>query len=600
MNMRNRAFQSGWTLRVMLLLVAVSATLIVVAKKKPRAKSVQPVITTTLSENDAKRFRYFYLEAVRQQHKDNYAASFDLLRHCLDINPSAPEAYFALSSYYSEMHDDSTMLACMEKAAQLSPENVTYLERLGQVLIKTHDYSKATEVYEQLAATSPARTDVLGILLQLYQHADNYDKVIATLDRIETMEGSSEDLTLSKMQVYAMQGDKKKEIKELRNLARQHPNDYKYRVMIGNWLLQNGKEKEALSEYNNVLKKEPDNIMAQMSLLDYYKAQHQDSLARAQAEQLLLSPNTEQESKVLLLRQLISDNEEQGGDSTEILGIFRKILRQPQENASMAELCAAYMSLKNMPEDSVNAVYEKVIDIEPDNVGARLQLLQSAWKKSDYDRIVALSKPGVEYHPDNIWFYYFLGLAYAQKDESELELNILRKGVEQANEESSKDIVSDFYAMIGDLLHEKGQNEEAYAAYDSCLQWKPDNIGCLNNYAYFLSEEGRELPKAEQMSYRTVKSEPGNATYLDTYAWILFKQQRFEEARIYIDQAVAADSAQSAVIIEHAGDIYMMSGDTAKALEYWQKALELDEEENALLQRKIKLKKYIEEEKKTK
>ena len=576
-------------------MLAVSATLFVAARKKPRAKTVQPVVVTALSENDAKRFKYFFLEAVRQQQAGHFAAAFDLLNHCLEINPYAPEAYFALSSYYSEMKDDSTMLVCMEKAARLSPDNFTYLERLGQVYIKTHDFDKATEVYEQLAANSPGRTDVLGILLQLYQHADNYDKVIATLDRIETLEGSSEDLTLSKMQVYSIKGDKKKEIKELRNLARQHPNDYKYRVMIGNWLLQNGKEKEALSEYNNVLKKEPDNILAQMSLLDYYKAQNQDSLAHAQTERLLLSPNTEPESKIMLLRQLISDNEQQGGDSTEVLDLFGKILAQPQENASMAELCAAYMSLKKMPEDTINTVYKRIVDIEPDNVGARLQLLQSAWKKKDFGQVIAIAKPGVEYNPDNIWFYYFLGLAYAQNDESELELNILRKGVEQANEESNKDIVSDFYAMIGDLLHEQGKYDEAYAAYDSCLQWKPDNIGCLNNYAYFLSVEGRDLPKAEQMSYRTVKAEPGNATYLDTYAWILFKQQRFEEARIYIDQAVAADSAQSAVIVEHAGDIYMLAGDSAKAMEYWQKALDLDEEENALLQRKIKLKKYIEE-----
>ena len=593
--MRNKAYQSGWTLRLILLMLAVSATLFVAARKKPRAKTVQPVVVTALSENDAKRFKYFFLEAVRQQQAGHFAAAFDLLNHCLEINPNAPEAYFALSSYYSEMKDDSTMLVCMEKAARLSPDNFTYLERLGQVYIKTHDFDKATEVYEQLAANSPGRTDVLGILLQLYQHADNYDKVIATLDRIETLEGSSEDLTLSKMQVYSIKGDKKKEIKELRNLARQHPNDYKYRVMIGNWLLQNGKEKEALSEYNNVLKKEPDNILAQMSLLDYYKAQNQDSLAHAQTERLLLSPNTEPESKIMLLRQLISDNEQQGGDSTEVLDLFGKILAQPQENASMAELCAAYMSLKKMPEDTINTVYKRIVDIEPDNVGARLQLLQSAWKKKDFGQVIAIAKPGVEYNPDNIWFYYFLGLAYAQNDESELELNILRKGVEQANEESNKDIVSDFYAMIGDLLHEQGKYDEAYAAYDSCLQWKPDNIGCLNNYAYFLSVEGRDLPKAEQMSYRTVKAEPGNATYLDTYAWILFKQQRFEEARIYIDQAVAADSAQSAVIVEHAGDIYMLAGDSAKAMEYWQKALDLDEEENALLQRKIKLKKYIEE-----
>ena len=595
MSKRYKTCRNGWTLRLVLLLLAVSATLFVAAKKKPRAKTVQPVVISALSENDAKRFKYFYLEAVRQQQAGHFAAAYDLFLHCLEINPFAPEAYFALSSYYSEMKDDSTMLVCMEKAARLSPDNFTYLERLGQVYIKTHEFNKATEVYEQLASNSPGRTDVLGILLQLYQHADNYDKVIATLDRIETLEGSSEDLTLSKMQVYSIKGDKKKEIKELRNLARQHPNDYKYRVMIGNWLLQNGKEKEALSEYNSVLKKEPDNIMAQMSLLDYYKAQNQDSLARAQTERLLLSSNTEIESKILLLRQLISDSEQNGGDSTEVLDIFGKILAQPQENAGMAELCAAYMSLKKMPEDTVNTVYERIIDIEPDNAGARLQLLQSAWKKKDFNKVIALAKPGVEYNPSNIWFYYFLGLAYAQNDESELELNTLRKGVEQADEESNKDIVSDFYAMIGDLLHEQGKNEEAYAAYDSCLQWKPDNIGCLNNYAYFLSEEGRELLKAEQMSYRTVKAEPGNSTFLDTYAWILFKQQRFEEARIYIDQAVAADSAQSAVIVEHAGDIYMMAGDSAKALEYWRKALELDEEENALLQRKIKLKKYIEE-----
>ena len=99
--------------------------------------------------------------------------------------------YYALSAYYSEMHDDAAMLACMEKAAELSPDNYTYLERLGQVYIKTHDYGKATEVYERLADNNPGRTDVLGILMQLYENENSYDKVIATLDRIETIEGSN-------------------------------------------------------------------------------------------------------------------------------------------------------------------------------------------------------------------------------------------------------------------------------------------------------------------------------------------------------------------------------------------------------------------------
>ena len=75
---------------------------------------------------------------------------------------------------------------------------------------------------------------------------------------------------------------------------------------------------------------------------------------------------------------------------------------------------------------------------------------------------------------------------------------------------------------------------EAYAAYDSSLVYNPSNIGALNNYAYYLSVERRDLDKAEEMSYKTVKAEPNNSTYLDTYAWILFEKGNYAEARIYI------------------------------------------------------------------
>ena len=145
---------------------------------------------------------------------------------------------------------------------------------------------------------------------------------------------------------------------------------------------------------------------------------------------------------------------------------------------------------------------------------------------------------------------------------------------------------------MGDILHQKGQAAAAYAAYDSCLVWKDDNIGCLNNYAYYLSEEGEQLDKAEQMSYKTIKAEPKNSTYLDTYAWILFMQERYEESKIYIDQAVQNDSTVSEVILEHAGDIYAKVGDMDKALDYWQQAREKGADSKVLI-RKIKLRKYL-------
>ena len=95
------------------------------------------------------------------------------------------------------------------------------------------------------------------------------------------------------------------------------------------------------------------------------------------------------------------------------------------------------------------------------------------------------------------------------------------------------------------------------------------------------------------MSYRTVKAEPNNSTYLDTYAWILFMQGRYEEAKIYIEQAVRNNTSQDNVITEHAGDIYIMCNEADKAVEYWQKALEQGSESKELLEKKIKNQKYI-------
>ena len=94
------------------------------------------------------------------------------------------------------------------------------------------------------------------------------------------------------------------------------------------------------------------------------------------------------------------------------------------------------------------------------------------------------------------------------------------------------------------------------------------------------------------MSFRTIKAEPTNSTYLDTYAWILFMQERYEEAKIYIDQAVQNDSVPNAVIIEHAGDIYALNKDMQKAVEYWKQAQEAGGNSKVLM-RKIRQKKFL-------
>ena len=94
------------------------------------------------------------------------------------------------------------------------------------------------------------------------------------------------------------------------------------------------------------------------------------------------------------------------------------------------------------------------------------------------------------------------------------------------------------------------------------------------------------------MSYRVIKDQPNNGTYLDTYAWLLFLKKRYAEAQVYIDQALKNDSTslKSKVVLEHAGDIHAMNGNAEKAVEYWKMALK-EGADKAVINRKIKLKK---------
>lgn len=547
-----------------------------------------------LTYNESQRLKYFYYEAINQQEKNNYSDAFELLRHCLTIDPTAPEVNFTIAAYYGAMKNDSLAMQSYEKAAAMSPANATFQERLAQMYIGTKDMEKAAQAYENIYQANRSRTDVLYTLMKLYNYMEDYDQMLRTLDRIEAVEGSNEEIAISRMGIYEELGDKKKALNVLKKLTEEHPLDMNYRVMMGNWLLQNGKSFEALKEYNKVLEAEPGNQEVRMSLLDYYRTVGKDSTARMLQEQLLISPNTPSQTKMQLMKNVVAENEQQGGDSTKVLDLFARILQEPQENADMVQLCAAYMSLKEMPQDTINAMLEKALEIEPDEASVRQQLIQALWEEKDFDRVIQVCIPATEYNPEEMVFYYFLGMAYFQKNDKDNALEAFRQGVTQINEQTNKNLASDFYAIMGDILHEKDRTEEAFAAYDSALQWKPDNSFALNNYAYFLCLEGKDLQKAEQMSYKSIKADPTNANNLDTYAWILFNQERYEEAKTYIEQAIANDSVPSSTVLEHAGDIYANCDDMEKAMEYWQKAYELGDG-SPLLARKIKLKKYIKE-----
>ena len=120
-------------------------------------------------------------------------------------------------------------------------------------------------------------------------------------------------------------------------------------------------------------------------------------------------------------------------------------------------------------------------------------------------------------------------------------------------------------SIIGDTLHAMGENRKAYKAYEAALKIDPQYCPVLNNYAYFLSLEKRKMCKATKMSRITVEKEPDNATYLDTYGWILYLRGKAKEAKPYFKHAMIYGGKESQVILEHYSKVLEKLGEKDRA-----------------------------------
>lgn len=576
------------------LLVAVWTLVSCGTVKSTREKPAVALAQSSLTPEQQRKYDYFFLEAMRLKEKKDYASAFGLLQHCLDIHPNAASALYEVSQYYMFLRQVPQGQEALEKAVANAPDNYWYSQGLASLYQQQNELDKAVTLLEQMVVRFPAKQDPLFNLLDLYGRQEKYDEVISTLNRLEKRMGKNEQLSMEKFRIYLQMKDDKKAFQEIESLVQEYPMDMRYQVILGDVYLQNGKKQEAYDVYQKVLAAEPDNPMAIFSMASYYKQTGQEELYQQQLDTLLLNKKVTPDTKVGVMRQMIVENEQADKDSTQIIALFDRIMKQEQDDPQIPMLYAQYLLSKNMEAESV-PVLEQVVDLDPTNNAARMMLIGAAVKKEDYKQIIKVCEPGIEATPDALEFYYYLAIAYNQAEKPDSVISICKRALEHTTADSKKEIVSDFYSILGDMYHTQKQMKEAYAAYDSALVYNPSNIGALNNYAYYLSVERRDLDKAEEMSYKTVKAEPNNATYLDTYAWILFEKGNYAEARIYIDNAMKSEGGdESDVIVEHCGDIYYMTGDVDGALTYWKKALEMGSESKTLKQ-KIEKKKYIAE-----
>lgn len=548
-------------------------------------------------------FDYFYLEAEKSRLAEDYSSAAELYQHCLDINPNAPEALYNLGLIKFYLREDSAGTAMLRRATELDPGNPWYLETLASIYMSRHDAKQAVPVLEKMATIQRRRSDILSQLASIYKSEGETQKAIDVLERIELLEGKQTQLSAEKYALYMDLGEQEKAFGELQALCDEFPHDMNCRVFMGIQYMQSGEQEKAWETFQAVRQKEPGNPNLQLAFMDYYETVGDTARCTHLRDSLLLSPDIDSDLRVTLMRGYIDRSRRDTSLVEPMKKAFDAVLAMPQKDAQLLSLKAAYQIYTKEGEDVVAETMQKILDVDPANQTAMSHLLQYYAKKNDIPAIEDLCRRGVNAYPEELAYHYYLGVSLYQQEKLSEAAEVFRQGLRTRDEEASLELVSDMFAILGDLYHQQNQVQQAFESYDSALVYKDDNISCLNNYAYYLSLRGERLDEAEEMSYRTIKAEPQNTTYLDTYAWILFMKENYTEARIYMDKVVNPEAPEDSIladprlqgnVIEHAGDIYSQLGDNEQALRLWQMAVrKKDDTCTPVIGKKIKKRRYI-------
>ena len=488
------------------------------------------------------KFDYIFQEAMRQKLANKYDAAIDLFDYCHQLDPSSGAVLYELSELYRYVKNDSLAIHALEDACKLYPKNYWYKNRLVTLYLESRRTDEDLKTAEEMARLFPEKEEVLWMLHDLYESKNDYANMVKVLDKIEVKEGKSEKLSMMKFGLFVQMNDEKRAFEEMEKLADEYPNDLRYQVVIGDLYLDAGKKEEALKQYKMVEAQDSTNMTLLLSMANFYHQEGDEARYQEYISKVLTHKDVDDVTRVRMLGVLVRENLDTHADSTYLLALFDKVLQEPQEHTDILELKVRYMDTKKMPVEDQKPILRRILEIDPEHDMARHMLLKYAVEENDHQSIVNICKPAVEYNADSPVFYFYMGVEYYLIDEKEKSMDALRSGLNRVENEMDEEnrfkIRTHSYALLGDIYHQLGQDDKAFQAYDSCLIYNKNDAMVLNNYAYYLSLKKKDLQRAEEMSRLSNELEPDNATYLDTYAWVLFQQKRYDEAKQYMDKVV--------------------------------------------------------------
>ena len=573
-------------MRTVLALVCTAACLLAVAGGK-KGKGVR------VTEADLRRYEQLYLESVCQREAGNFVAQYRLLERAIKVNPNGAEAYYDIATMSPGESVPVPYLEYLAKAHELAPDNRDYTFEYARCMMLSGEEG-GVELMKSLTIDEEMREVFYIELCSYYQWKDDYEGICETLEQYRPIKADDEYISSRKLYAAMLLGKLDEALLITDTLIERYPaNVLQHSVTKGEILLGLNRDEEAQAIYDALDADDKGNPGAQILLYKFAKKNNNKYLENQVLKDIVVNPDMQMQTREAALRQYLesSKGEER---TTRRDTLLTMLLPLPEKDPTL--FASMLSQLEDGSPDSLYALlFNKMLEINPADEYARISLMQIALRSDDYSELQRLCVDGLKENPKQPLFYYFGGAGMMTAKQYPEALELFERGRGYISDDTNTELVSSYFCSYGDALHQLGRNQEAYVMYDSALVYNNGNEMCLNNYAYFLALDNTELDRAERMSAYTVEARPEQATFLDTYAWILFLKGDYEKAREYIDKALAniedRDDQDNSSLYDHAGDIYYHLGLTAEAMDYGRQALNMNKD-SEVLQKKVKNKKY--------
>ncbi|AMR30590.1 hypothetical protein A0256_03700 [Mucilaginibacter sp. PAMC 26640] len=546
------------------------------------------VAPKSLSNADSVRIKGMFFSAIREKTIENTKRAADLFSQVLSVDPANDAAMYELANLQKSQQNYLAAAPLLEKAVTIKPNNEWYWMALADSYEKTNDVARLENVFNQLIRINPDKPEYYYDKANVYYQQKRYDEALKLYEKVEVITGPTDELQGARQRIFLRQGKVDNAAEGTEKLIAANPGQVKYYLMLAELYNSNGLNDKAIAVLNRAKKAGVTSGLLHMAMADIYRDTKNYESSFAELKLAFADPDIDIDQKIKIILNYIPQFPDPKA-KTSALELSRTLtITHPASDKAYAVY--GDMLVQNEKYREARPAYKKSVELNAQSYAVQEQLVRMEMAESDFDAAIKDGEIALSYFPNQAWMNYLVGVAWQQNKNYNKALSYLKNvaGLEQQD----KDLLSLTYSAMGDCYHAISNTKNSDDAYEKALTYNPDNAFTLNNYAYYLSLRNERLDIAAAMSKHSNDLQPNTASFEDTYAWILFKQKQYTEAKLWLEKSLQHDN-KSAVKMEHYGDILYFTGDVSGAVQNWEKAKKQGGA-SPVLDRKINEKKYSE------